>query len=80
MMSIKCYSNDADEDDYRGLDSIRDTEAEVEAIIRIFPNVISRKKRIYWTDDDADYEVVAYFYHPIHQLLAFTIHEDEYDI
>jgi len=37
---------DADADEYRGLDSSRDTEAEVEAIIRAFPRSIIKKKRI----------------------------------
>jgi hypothetical protein len=37
---------DADADEYRGLDSSRDTEAEVEAIIRAFPRSFIEKKRI----------------------------------
>ncbi|OEU23301.1 hypothetical protein FRACYDRAFT_267496, partial [Fragilariopsis cylindrus CCMP1102] len=72
-------SNDADANSYQGLDSNIDTEAEVEAIIRIFPNVLSKRKRIMWTDEDADHEHeerVLSLYRPI-QLLAFTIHEDE---
>jgi hypothetical protein len=36
----------ADADEYRGLDSSRDTEAEVEAIIRAFPRSFIEKKRI----------------------------------
>jgi hypothetical protein len=70
-------SNDGHADYYQGLDSNIDTEAEVEAIIRIFPNVLSKSKHIMWTDEDADHEEVAlWLYRPI-QLLAFTIHEDE---
>jgi hypothetical protein len=52
------------------LDNSIDTEAEVEAILRIFPNVLSRRKPIFWTDEG------RCFYYPI-QLLAFKIHEDE---
>ena len=67
-------SNDADvdDDDYHGLDSNIDTEAEVEAIIRIFPNVLSRKKAIFYGYGD---DIDRYLYYPI-QLLAFTIHEN----
>ena len=37
-------NNDADADNYRGLDSDRDTEAEVETAIRFFPEVLSRRE------------------------------------
>jgi hypothetical protein len=36
-------SNDADADNYRGLDSDRDTEDEVETAVRFFPDVLSRR-------------------------------------
>jgi hypothetical protein len=61
-------SNDADANNYRGLDNNIDTEKEVEAIIRIFPNVLSKRKEIkYDPDDDAsDYDHEARcFYYPI---------------
>jgi len=38
-----CEKNDSD--NYRGLDSDRDTEEEVEAIVRLFPDVLSRRSR-----------------------------------
>ena len=37
-------NNDVDADNYRGLDSDRDTEAEVETAIRFFPEVLSRRE------------------------------------
>ena len=58
---------DGDADDYHGLDNNRDTEAEVEAIVRVFPNILAQRKAI----------GIRFFY-PI-QCLAFTVHdEDEY--
>jgi hypothetical protein len=49
-----------DDATYRGLDSDRDTEEEVEAIIRVFPNVLSK------VDDDRDNRLpiqhLAYIY------------------
>ena len=62
-------SNDGDADYYQGLDSNIDTEAEVEAIIRIFPNVLSTRQEITYGDDD-DIVEARYFYYPI-QLLSF---------
>jgi hypothetical protein len=64
--NMLCDSNttDIDSDNYRGLDSERDTEAEVEAIVRIFPEVLTRKKPCGPED-----------YYPI-QLLTFAL--DEY--
>ncbi|OEU10362.1 hypothetical protein FRACYDRAFT_247395 [Fragilariopsis cylindrus CCMP1102] len=39
-------NNDVDADNYRGLDSKRDTEAEVEAILKLYPNVLTRRKQL----------------------------------
>jgi hypothetical protein len=64
--------NDANGEHYRGLDSGRDTEEEVETAIRLFPDVLSRRKEIV-CEDDGD-EFVGNFY-PI-QLLAFVRYED----
>ncbi|OEU08103.1 hypothetical protein FRACYDRAFT_250326 [Fragilariopsis cylindrus CCMP1102] len=62
-----CFnSTDSDSDNYRGLDSDRDTDAEVEAIVRVFPEVLTRRK-----EDDED----EYGPYPI-QLLAFPRYED----
>jgi hypothetical protein len=48
-----CNNNaDGDVDDYRGLDSSRDTEDEVEAIVRAFPEVLSRRKEFIWDEED----------------------------
>jgi hypothetical protein len=58
-------SNDLGADDYRGLDSDRDTEAEVEAIIRFFPEALTRTKEL---------EGVGNLY-PI-QFLSCTCNED----
>jgi hypothetical protein len=58
-------SNDLGADDYRGLDSDRDTEAEVEAIIRFFPKALTRTKEL---------EGVGNLY-PI-QFLSCTCNED----
>jgi hypothetical protein len=54
--------NDIKSDNYRGLDSERDTEEEVETAIRLFPEVLSRRGGYY-------------NYYPI-QLLAFARNED----
>jgi hypothetical protein len=40
-----CNTDDPDSDNYRGLDSNRDTVAEVETVIRLFPDVISKQGR-----------------------------------
>ncbi|OEU19144.1 hypothetical protein FRACYDRAFT_237434 [Fragilariopsis cylindrus CCMP1102] len=61
---------DPNSDNYRGLDSERDTEAEVEAIVRIFPEVLTRIRI-----ENEDDEHVSLHY-PI-QLLAFAHNEDE---
>jgi hypothetical protein len=53
-------------ENYIGLDSDRDTEAEVEAIIRVFPEVLTKLK---YDDEDGS------FYYPI-ELLAFAHNED----
>jgi hypothetical protein len=57
---------------YRGLDSDRDTEAEVAAIVGFFPKVLSRQKVIYDNEEDLDGGI----YYPI-QLLAYTLHEGD---
>jgi hypothetical protein len=63
--------NIIDADNYRGLDSDRDTEAEVEAILRFFPEVLSRQKELVWDEEDHDeYRLLSY---PI-EFLAFTRH------
>jgi hypothetical protein len=41
-------------DNYRGLDSNRDTEEEVETIVRFFPEVLSRRKEIQVAVDDEE--------------------------
>jgi hypothetical protein len=55
--NMLCDNSDPnDEEGYLGLDSDRDTEAEVETAIRFFPEVLSRRKEISWdyTSDDLD--------------------------
>jgi hypothetical protein len=54
--------NNIEADNYRGLDSDRDTEEEVETVIRFFPDVLTRRGG---TDDC----------YPI-QLLSYTCYED----
>ncbi|MGK3749528.1 MAG: hypothetical protein ACI8RD_001823 [Bacillariaceae sp.] len=54
--------NDIAADNYCGLDSDRDTEEEVETVIRFFPEVLSRRKE----DGDGNF-------YPI-QLISFTHH------
>ena len=70
----------ADDEEYRGLDSGRDTEEEVETAIRFFPEVLSRRKEILYNDVrdngedydvDEQYTVYEDFFYPI-QLVAFT--------
>ncbi|OEU06163.1 hypothetical protein FRACYDRAFT_273134, partial [Fragilariopsis cylindrus CCMP1102] len=51
---------------YRGLDSDRDTEEEVETAIRFFPEVLSRRKDVY----------AGILHYPI-QELAITLDEDD---
>ena len=41
-----CAKECIDVDNYRGLDSTRDTEAEVGAILKVFPNVLTRRKQL----------------------------------
>jgi len=50
------YDVEAEAEDYDGLDSDRNTEAEVETAIRFFPNVLTRRKEVTWwyIDDDED--------------------------
>jgi hypothetical protein len=63
--------NHIDADNYCGLDSKRDTEEEVEAILRVFPEVLSRRKGIVVDifvvddDDDADDVDIREFFYPI---------------
>jgi hypothetical protein len=65
-----CENNDAESEDYHGLDSNRDTEAEVETTIRFFPNVLTRRKTFVWDDDDDNEEDGEY---PIQcQCLAYS--------
>jgi len=42
---------DQDFDNYQGLDKNRDTEAEIETALRIFSNVVSRRKEIIWDEE-----------------------------
>ncbi|OEU11659.1 hypothetical protein FRACYDRAFT_244778 [Fragilariopsis cylindrus CCMP1102] len=58
---------EADSDNYRGLDSERDTEEEVEIAVRFFPEVLTR-----YSENDEDGRQSVYY--PI-QLLAFTCRE-----
>jgi hypothetical protein len=68
-----------------GLDSDRDTEAEVETVLRLFPDVLTRRKEIVTyvyrdnddDDDDEEEEEVrsVYVYYPI-QFLAVEFHAD----
>jgi hypothetical protein len=69
-----------DSDNYRGLDSERDTESEVEAIVRFFPEVLSRRKQNDWNadnddDDDSDDEEDPFIqsYYPIQYLACVRI-------
>lgn len=39
-------------DNFKGLNDNRDTFAEVETALRIFPEVVSRRKDVIWLDDD----------------------------
>jgi hypothetical protein len=64
-----CDNNDADAEDYHGLDSGRDTEAEIETAIRFFPDVLTRRKQV-WGVDETDGSFI-----PIH-FLVFTRNED----
>jgi hypothetical protein len=61
-----------DADNYRGLDSDRDTEEEVETALRFFPNVLTRRIQIHDADVDADADGEDVYLYPI-QLLAFTL-------
>ncbi|OEU23212.1 hypothetical protein FRACYDRAFT_233381 [Fragilariopsis cylindrus CCMP1102] len=66
--------SDYDDGNYQGLDSDRDTEAEVETVLRLFPGVMTRRKEIvYYEDDDDEEEEMVHY--PI-QLLAVTFHAD----
>ena len=56
--------NYIDAGNYSGLDSDRDTEAEVEAIVQLFPEVLTRRK---YDDENFQYSI---------QLLAFACDED----
>ncbi|OEU09151.1 hypothetical protein FRACYDRAFT_249068 [Fragilariopsis cylindrus CCMP1102] len=60
-----CY-NYIEAENYSGLNSDRDTEAEVEAIVRFFPEVLTRRK---YDDENFQYPI---------QLLAFA-HKEEWD-
>jgi hypothetical protein len=60
---------DSDSEEYRGLDSDRDTEQEVETTIRFFPDVLSRQKTIVLYDDDEEI-VHAHIFYPI-QLFSY---------
>jgi hypothetical protein len=54
IFDMLCEIDDGDSEDYRGLDSDRDTAQEVETAIRFFPDVLSRRKTIVLNDDDDD--------------------------
>ena len=58
-----CCNND--DHDYCGLDSSRDTVAEVETAIRLFPDVLSRHSQRNFYDNDDPVERVVYYLHPI---------------
>ncbi|OEU11386.1 hypothetical protein FRACYDRAFT_245851 [Fragilariopsis cylindrus CCMP1102] len=65
IYGLLCSNKNLDSDDYRGLDSDRDTEEEVETAIRFFPGVLST------IDEDANGDI----FYPILRL-AFTPNED----
>ena len=62
-------------DDYQGLDKDRDTEQEVEATIRFFPNVLSRKKKARRWSGGEDQMWVEYGHsmYPIHFLFSLCL-------
>jgi hypothetical protein len=66
---------DLDDGNYQGLDSDRDTEAEVETVLRLFPGVLTRRKEIVYYEDDDDEEVRLVF-SPI-RFLAVTFPADD---
>jgi hypothetical protein len=51
-----CDNTDVDDEDYRGLDSERDTEEEVETAIRFFPEVLSRTKYLFLGEEEEEEE------------------------
>ena len=55
-MDIHDMITDGDFGNYRGLDSTRDTEAEVEKVLRIFPDLLSKRKttKLISADGDGD--------------------------
>jgi hypothetical protein len=59
--------DNADTDNYRGSDSDRDTEEEVETAIRFFPEILRRTKEVGVQRDAEDDGVILY---PV-QLLAY---------
>jgi hypothetical protein len=66
ILNLLCNNDNSDSDDYRGLDSDRDTAQEVETAIRFFPDVLSHR---------IEYYNEAYLY-PIH-LMAFAWNAEE---
>jgi hypothetical protein len=62
--------DDVEDDDYFGLDSDRDTEAEVETALRFFPELLTRRKKDAYVNDYG-YRVVSDGFYPI-ELLAYT--------
>lgn len=43
-----------DDDEYRGLNNERDTVAEVETALRVFPKLLSRRSKFVWDDKEGD--------------------------
>jgi hypothetical protein len=71
-----CSSNNDSNNNYRGLDSDRDTEEEVETVIRFFPEVLTRTKQFAWYEGEDDNELITEDLYPI-QLLAFTRRDED---
>ena len=65
-----CDDNAIESDDYRGLDSDRDTEKEVEATIRFFPEILSRRKQVAYRDEE-EQDLDAEGFYPIQYLVCF---------
>ena len=68
---ICCNNNDSN-NNYRGLDSDRDTEEEVETVIRFFPEVLAGTEQFSWYEGEDDTELLTEDIYPIRLVLAFT--------
>jgi hypothetical protein len=70
ILNLLCSDGDPDSEDYRGLDSDRDTAQEVETAIRFFPDILSRRIEYYNEGYDRNY------LYPIH-FMAFAWNPEE---